>query len=141
MSLTFHKTIDDFTSYSELARAALSSTRWNRLHPDQPVKKSFLESTLDGVKGPFIAASDNVRLVPDQIREWIPGPFTVLGTDGFGRSDTRHVLRRHFEIDAECTAYATLHSLSQLGQFDKAKLPQVLKDLGIDPNKVEPRTA
>ena len=129
------------TSYSELARGAMSATRWNRLHPDQTPKQSFLETTLAGIKGPFIAASDNVRLVPDQIREWVPGPFSVLGTDGFGRSDTRPVLRRHFEIDAECTAYSTLHSLAQLGLFDKRKLPQALIDLGIDPAKVEPRTA
>jgi pyruvate dehydrogenase E1 component len=65
----------------------------------------------------------------------------VLGTDGFGRSDTRPTLRRHFEIDAECTVYATLHALAQDGAFDKAKLPQVIKDLGIDPEKVDPRTA
>lgn len=129
------------TSYSELAREALSANRWNRLHPAEPAKRCFLEETLSGIDGPFIAASDNVRLVPDQIRQWIPGDYTVLGTDGFGRSDTRPVLRRHFEIDAECTAYATLEALARKGTFDKSRLPQVLQELGIDPNKVEPRTA
>ena len=80
-------------------------------------------------------------MVADQIREWVPGQYTVLGTDGFGRSDTRPVLRRHFEVDAECVVYATLHALAEEGQFDAAKLPEVLSDLGIDPEKVEPRTA
>ena len=129
------------TSYSELARDAMSATRWNRLHPGGDGKLSYLESTLDGVEGPFIAASDNVRLVPDQIRQWVPGDYNILGTDGFGRSDTRKVLRRHFEVDAECIVYATLESLSRAGQFDGQRLSGVLKDLNIDPDKVEPRTA
>ncbi|HWL09070.1 MAG TPA: pyruvate dehydrogenase (acetyl-transferring), homodimeric type [Planctomicrobium sp.] len=129
------------TSYSELCRASMDASRWNLLHPTETPRKSYLMEVLEGVKGPFIASSDNVRLVPDQIRQWIPGSYTVLGTDGFGRSDTRPVLRRHFEIDAECTTYATLEALSQSGGFDRAKLPEVLKDLGIDPDKVNPRTA
>src|SRR5690606_24054012 len=87
------------TSYSQLCRDAMATTRWNRLHPDGDARLSYLESVLDGVDGPFVAASDNVRLVPDQIRQWIPGQYTILGTDGFGRSDTRETLRRHFEID------------------------------------------
>ncbi|MCA9098014.1 MAG: pyruvate dehydrogenase (acetyl-transferring), homodimeric type, partial [Planctomycetaceae bacterium] len=89
------------TSYSELCRAAMDADRWNMLHPGEEKKESYLTQTLSGIDGPFIAASDNVRLVPDQIRQWIPGSYTVLGTDGFGRSDTRPVLRRHFEVDAE----------------------------------------
>ncbi|MCA9031364.1 MAG: pyruvate dehydrogenase (acetyl-transferring), homodimeric type [Planctomycetaceae bacterium] len=129
------------TSYSELSREAQSTTRWNRLHPAEAPKQSYLEQALAGIEGPFIASSDNVRLVPDQIRQWVPGDFTVLGTDGFGRSDTRPVLRRHFEIDAECVTYASLESLARQGAFDKAKLPQVLIDLGINADKVEPRTA
>lgn len=102
---------------------------------------SFLESTLDGIEGPFIASSDNVRLVPDQIRQWVPGRYTVLGTDGFGRSDTRKTLRRHFEIDAECIVFAALSDLAADGHFNAAKLPNVLEELGIDPNKIDPRTA
>ena len=129
------------TSYSELCREAMSTTRHNKLHPQGEQQTSFLEEQLKDAKGPFIASSDNVRLVPDQIRQWVPGPYAVLGTDGFGRSDTREVLRRHFEIDAESVVYATLHELAQLGEFDAAKLPGVLKDLGIDPDKVDPRTA
>ncbi|MBX3441015.1 MAG: pyruvate dehydrogenase (acetyl-transferring), homodimeric type [Planctomyces sp.] len=129
------------TSYNELCRDAMAATRWNRLHPGAEMKKSYLETVLAGRNGPFIAASDNVRTVPDQIREWVPGQFVVLGTDGFGRSDTRPVLRRHFEIDAECTVYATLHALADEGAFDRTRLPDVLQELGIDPDKVDPRTA
>ncbi|MFV0442420.1 MAG: pyruvate dehydrogenase (acetyl-transferring), homodimeric type [Planctomycetaceae bacterium] len=129
------------TSYSELARNAMSTTRWNTLHPNGERRQSFLEQSLAGIEGPVIASSDNVRLVPDQIRQWVPGDYVVLGTDGFGRSDTRKVLRRHFEVDAECVAYATLEALSRSGQFDRQRLSGVLKDLNIDPNKVEPRTA
>ena len=129
------------TSYSELCRATMDAERWNMLHPNEESKKSYLTKVLEGINGPFIAASDNVRLVPDQIRQWIPGKYTVLGTDGFGRSDTRTVLRRHFEVDGECTAYATLLAMADYDAFDRGQLPQVLKDLGIDPDKVNPRTA
>jgi pyruvate dehydrogenase E1 component len=129
------------TSYSELCRDAMAASRWNRLHPEEPARRSFLERTLDGLRGPYIASSDNVRLVPDQIRQWIPGPYTVLGTDGFGRSDTRAVLRRHFEIDAECVTYATLTALAEQGSFDRGRLPSCLSELGIDSDKVDPRTA
>lgn len=126
------------TSYSELARDSREAQRWNRLHPTETPKKSYLEETFGGVTGPFISSSENVRLVADQIRDWVPGPYCVLGTDGFGRSETREALRRHFEVDAECTAYATLVELAELGQFEKEKLPEALKDLGIDPEKIDP---
>jgi pyruvate dehydrogenase E1 component len=126
------------TSYSELARDARTSQRWSRLHPGKAAQKSYLEKTLAGIDGPFISSSDNVRLVADQIREWVPGSYTVLGTDGFGRSDTRKQLRSHFEIDAENVVLATLVELSRLGEFDKRKLTKVVKDLGIDPEKVDP---
>lgn len=126
------------TSYSELCRDAMQTQRWNRLHPGEPQKASYLETALQGVEGPFISSSDNVRLVADQIREWVPGDYVVLGTDGFGRSDTRPQLRRHFEIDAECITFATLSALSQHCNFEKGRLPQVLTELQIDPEKVDP---
>jgi pyruvate dehydrogenase E1 component len=129
------------TSYSELRRDAQEIERWNNLHPAEAPRTSYLEQTLQGVGGPFIAASDNVQLVPEQIRPWIPGRYVVLGTDGFGRSDSREALRRHFEVDAECIVYATLHALARDGRFEMQKLPQVLADLGIDPEKVNPATA
>ena len=121
------------TSYSELAREAGDVSRWNRLHPDEEPRVSYLERCLAGVPGPFISASDNVRLVADQIRQWVPGDYVVLGTDGFGRSDTRENLRRHFEIDAASTVYAVLESLSHGCEFPKERLPYVLRELGTRP--------
>ncbi len=129
------------TSYSELFRDARACERWNRLHSKEEPRKSYLEQVLNGVSGPFIAVSDNVRLVADQIRPWVPGDYVTLGTDGFGRSDTRSALRRHFEIDAEHTVYATLSALSEAGQFDKKKLAKAVTDLGLDPDKVDPAIA
>lgn len=129
------------TSYSELRRDAMECQHWNDLHPGQASRRSFLEESLDNVTGPFISTSDNVRLVADQIREWIPGEYIILGTDGFGRSETRPELRRHFEIDGECTAYAALRGLARMGAFDAAKLPDALTVLGIDPEKINPLNA
>lgn len=129
------------TSYNELKREAQSVARWNRLHPDKKPKVSYIEQALTGLKGPFISSSDNVQLVGEQIRPYVPGQYIVCGTDGFGRSESREALRRHFEIDAECVAYTTLVALSKESQFDAKKLPQALKDLGIDPEKVDPAFA
>ena len=129
------------TSYTELRRDAVAAARDNHLHPERPPRKSFLQTMLDGRNGPFVAVSDNVRLVPEQITRWIPGRYVVLGTDGFGRSDTRDALRRYFEIDAECITYAALSAMALDGDFDQRKLSQVLKELGIDPDKVNPMSA
>ncbi len=129
------------TSYNELKRDAQSTARWNRLHPDKKPKVSYVEQVLNGLKGPIISSSDNVQLVAEQIRPYVPGQYVVCGTDGFGRSETREALRRHFEIDAESVAYATLVALCKDGQFDVKKLPQAMKDLGIDPEKIDPAFA
>ena len=129
------------TSYNELKRDAQSANRWNRLHPDQKPKVSYIEQALAGLKGPFISSSDNVQLVAEQIRPYIPGAYVVCGTDGFGRSETREALRRHFEIDAESVAYSTLVALAKDGKFDAKKLPSALKELGIDSEKVDPAHA
>ncbi|MDB5347528.1 MAG: aceE [Schlesneria sp.] len=129
------------TSYNELKRDAQSSSRWNRLHPDQKPKVSYIEQALAGLKGPFISSSDNVQLVADQVRPYVPGTYVVCGTDGFGRSETREALRRHFEIDAESVAYSTLVALAKDGKFDAKKLPSALKELGIDSEKVDPALA
>jgi pyruvate dehydrogenase E1 component len=125
------------TSYSELCREAMVCTRWNQLHPDKTPKVSFLETTLNGVTGPFISTSDNVKLVAEQIRQWIPGDYTVMGTDGFGRSETREELRRHFMIDAECTVLATLEALERSGDVDKKIVTDAITKLGIDPEQVD----
>ncbi len=129
------------TSYNELKRDAQAAERWNRLHPTETPRKSYLDTVLQGLKGPVISVSDNVQLVAEQIRPYVPTQYVVLGTDGFGRSESRKNLRRHFEIDAECIAYTTLVALSRQGQFDVAKLPAALKDLGIDPEKIDPAMA
>ena len=129
------------TSYRHLFCDGRACDRWNRLHPKEESRQSYLERTLEGVAGPFISVSDNVRLVADEIRPWIPGTYVTLGTDGFGRSDTRQALRRHFEIDAEHAVYATLCALSQQGQFDKKKLPKAIQELGLNPEKIDPAIA
>jgi pyruvate dehydrogenase E1 component len=128
------------TSYKELRRDALAVERWNRLHPDQPPRQSHVERVLAEVSGPFIAVSDYMRLVCEQIARWVPGPYTVLGTDGFGRSDTRAALRRHFEIDAAHIAYAALVALADDGEVPAEILADALRQLDIDPDAPDPAT-
>jgi pyruvate dehydrogenase E1 component len=108
------------------------------LHPDQPPRKSYYESTIAGHDGVFVATSDYVRAVPEQIDPWTPGGLFVLGTDGFGRSETRGPLRRHFEVDAECITVAALYRLSHEGALDRKAVAQAMKDLEINPEKRDP---
>jgi pyruvate dehydrogenase E1 component len=129
------------TSYKQLRTEAHEARHWNMLHPDQPPRRSYLENVLAGVEGPFIATSDYIRAVPEQIDPWIPGGIFALGTDGLGRSDQRQALRRHFEIDAETVTIAALYELSQRGAIDKSLVAQSIRDLGVDPSKVDPLTA
>ncbi len=126
------------TSYKELRREALEAERWNLLHPDAPPREPYVKTLLQNEPGPFIAASDFVRNVPEQIDRWVPGGVYVLGTDGFGRSDSRSALRRFFEVDAECIAIATLHQLAARNEFPRTKLKGAVAALGIDPEKVSP---
>jgi pyruvate dehydrogenase E1 component len=126
------------TSYKALRTDALRAKRWNMLHPTEPPRKSYLESLLATEQGVFVAVSDNMKLVPDQISEWVPRGLFSLGTDGFGRSDTRASLRRFFEVDAECTVIGTLYALAQKGQVEKKLVAQAIKDLGVNPEKVHP---
>jgi pyruvate dehydrogenase E1 component len=126
------------TSYKLLRNDALAAKRWNMLHPTSPPKKSYLEALLENETGVFVAVSDNVKLVPDQIAPWVPGGLTTLGTDGFGRSDTRERLRRFFEVDAEFTVIATLNALAEKGQIDKALVAKAIKELDVNPEKVFP---
>lgn len=126
------------TSYKLLRNDALRARRWNMLHPTSPAKKSYLEGLLENEKGPFVAISDYVRLVPDQIAPWVPGGLITLGTDGFGRSDTRHRLRRFFEVDAETTVIATLYALSERGSLEAQVVEKAISDLKFDPEKLYP---
>ncbi|MHC4815301.1 MAG: pyruvate dehydrogenase (acetyl-transferring), homodimeric type [Planctomycetota bacterium] len=129
------------TSYKELRREALAAERYNRLHPTEEPRRSYLERTLEGLRGPFVAVSDYMRLVSEQIARWVPGRMTVLGTDGFGRSDTREALRRHFEVDAAQIVYAALHALAEQGELEREVLPRALRQLEIDPEQVDPVVA
>ena len=129
------------TSYKELRRDALEIERWNRLHPMENPKMSYIESILKEEEGPFIAVSDYMKLVVEQIAPWVPGGLTSLGTDGFGRSDSRPALRRFFEIDAECMAVATLDALSRQHKLDKKTVQQAITDLKIDSEKKDPLTS
>jgi len=127
------------TSYKALRTDALRCERWNMLHPTESPRKSYVETTLAKEKGAIVAVSDNMKIVPDQIAPWVPGGLTTLGTDGFGRSDTRARLRRFFEVDAECTVIATLWALGKQGKIRSAFVEKARKDLGVDPEKAHPQ--
>jgi pyruvate dehydrogenase E1 component len=126
------------TSYKRLRTEAMNTRRWNMLHPTAPPKKSYLEHVLEKEHGVFVAASDYMKIVPDQIAPWVPGGLVSLGTDGFGRSDTRKQLRRFFEIDAESIVIATLYQLSQKGLATKKAVEKAIKELGVEPEKASP---
>jgi len=126
------------TSYKALRNDALNARRWNMLHPAEQPRSSYLEQTLRSEQGPFIAVSDYLKLVPDQIAPWVPGGLMTLGTDGFGRSDTRPALRRFFEIDAESIVVATLYALAERKQYDRPAVAKAIRELGIDPEKQFP---
>ena len=126
------------TSYQILRNEALACERWNRLNPTRKARVSYLEKTLKGLKGPIVAASDYMKLVSEQIARWVPGTYVPLGTDGFGLSDTREALRRHFEVDAESIVIAVLDGLRQDGALSCEDLAQAVADLGVDPGKTDP---
>jgi pyruvate dehydrogenase E1 component len=125
------------TSYTELRRDALAVDRWNRLHPAEAPRTPYLVEALGNVDLPIIAATDYMKIVADQIAPWLPGKLTALGTDGFGRSENREHLRRHFEVDAASIVAAALSRLSAWKRFDSEKAHQAIIELGIDPNKVD----
>ena len=126
------------TSYKLLRHEALQSQRWNLLHPQSPPRRSYLETILQREQGVFVAVSDYMKSVPDQIAPWVPGGLLTLGTDGHGRSDTREALRRFFEVDAEMTVVATLYALAQKGRVAPSLVAKEIQDLGIDPEKASP---
>ncbi len=126
------------TSYTELRRDAHAAARWNMLHPTATPRRCYLETVLEGEVGPFIAASDYVRAVSEQIDPWVPGGLFAMGTDGFGRSELRAPLRRHFEVDGECITVGTLHQLAKAGCVPKQTVADAIQQLGIDPEKIDP---
>jgi pyruvate dehydrogenase E1 component len=128
------------TSFNELRRDALEVERWNQLHPEADPRKSYLEEKLENVSGPFIAATDYMKIVPDQIERWVPGRFISLGTDGYGRSDGRAALRQHFEVDKRYIAVTALKALADDGVLDHKTVAQAIEKYGIDPDRPDPVT-
>ena len=126
------------TSFTELRRDGLRAERWNLLHPDEPPRQSHVARALSGRRGPVVAASDYVRLFADQIRAFVPGPYVTLGTDGYGRSDTRARLRRFFEVDRHCIALAALKALAEGGELPVSTLSEAIRRYEIDPEKPDP---
>jgi pyruvate dehydrogenase E1 component len=119
------------TSYGELRRDGLECERWNRLNPSEPEKHSWVQQMLGSSKDPIIAVSDNMAAVPDMVRQWMPDDFTVLGTDGFGRSDTREALRRFFEIDGESITLAAISRLVRNNLIDGKVYDKAVKKFKI----------
>jgi pyruvate dehydrogenase E1 component len=126
------------TSYNELARQGQDIERWNRLHPDDPSRTSFVFDQLAECEGPVIAASDYNRAYADQIREFVPRRYVVLGTDGYGRSGTRKQLRNFFEVDRKHIALAALTALVDENAIPKTTLSDAMQRYQIDPEKPNP---
>jgi len=128
------------TSYTELRRDALAVERWNMLHPDEPQRSSYLADVLGPAPAPVVAASDYIRMNADQISRFVPADMICLGTDGFGRSDTREALRRFFEVDAAAITVAALHQLARSGAIDRARVVEAIRELDVDPDQPDPTT-
>jgi pyruvate dehydrogenase E1 component len=126
------------TSFGELRREALDCERHNLLNPQAPARVPYVKSCLKEIDGPIIAATDYLRTIPDQIRQWVDQRYVTLGTDGYGRSDSRAALRRHFEVDRNFIVVATLKALADEGKIDRATVGQAITALGIDPAKADP---
>jgi len=139
----FHVSADVWsaTSYKALREDALSVERWNRLHPDEPSRVSYLASQLVDADGPIVAVTDYVKAVPDQIGRFVDRPFVPLGTDGYGFSDTRSALRRHYEVDARHVVVGVLHGLAEAGAISRTEVAEAIKRYDIDPDRGDPREA
>jgi pyruvate dehydrogenase E1 component len=134
-------TVWSVTSWKELRREALACRHWNMLHPTETPRVSYLEKTLGAAEGVFVAASDHVRAVPEQLDPWIPGGLFAMGTDGFGRSESRTRLRRHFEVDAECIVVGVLSRLAAAGAIGADVVADAITTLGVDPEKLDAASA
>jgi pyruvate dehydrogenase E1 component len=120
------------TSWTELRRDAMAAEEWNLLHPDADQRAPYVTQALDGRTGPVVAVSDWIRAVPDQIARWVPAPFSSLGTDGYGFSDTRAAARRFFHVDAESITLAVLTQLARRGEMKPEVLGQAIEKYGLD---------
>jgi pyruvate dehydrogenase E1 component len=129
------------TSINELRRDGVDAERWSMLHPEAPRRQSYVETCLAGRQGPVVAATDYMRLYADQIRSYLPGKhYVVLGTDGFGRSDTRKKLRHFFEVDRRYVVLAALKALADTGELPLGKVREAMEKYAIDPEKPNPVT-
>ena len=129
------------TSINELARDGADAIRWSRMHPTEPARTPYLSGLLADTQGPVVIATDYMKAYAEQLREFVPGHLTVLGTDGFGRSDTRNNLRRHFEVSREFIVTAALKSLADEGVVPVDTVAKAISDLDIDAEKTNPRYA
>ncbi len=128
------------TSFNELAREGQDVARWNRLHPTEPQRESYVAKSLAEASGPVIASTDYIRLYAEQIRDFIPGHYETLGTDGFGRSDTREKLRDFFEVDRNHVVVAALKALADEGSIDSSVVAEAISKYGIDADRANPVT-
>ncbi len=129
------------TSYKALREDALSVERWNRLHPGLQPRSPYVTEALDSAPGPIVAVTDFMKAVPDQVARWVPGHFVPLGTDGFGRSDTREALRRHFETDAAHVVIAVLDGLRAVGEAKAAEVEKAHRTTASTPTHPIPALA
>ncbi len=128
------------TSVNQLQREGKAAVRWNMLHPEEEPRVPFVTRQLQGESGPFVAATDYMKSYTDQLREFIPGRYVTLGTDGYGRSDTRAKLRRFFEVSREYIAIAALKALADEGRLEASRVTEAMRDLGVPAGKVDPLT-
>jgi pyruvate dehydrogenase E1 component len=126
------------TSYQQLRSDALAAERWNRLHPAEPARVPYVSRVLGESEGPVVAVSDFMKMVPEQIARWVPGTYVPLGTDGFGRSDTREALREWCEIDVPSIVVAALGALAREGKMLPETVAQAIRELEVDPEKGDP---
>jgi pyruvate dehydrogenase E1 component len=129
------------TSFTRLRRQGLEAERWNMLHPGEPPRKSDVEQLLGSHRGPVIASTDHMKAYPDQIRGLVGRRYSVLGTDGYGRSDRREKLREHFEVNRYYVAVAALHALFEDGELDQASAQKAIERYKLDANKPDPASA
>jgi pyruvate dehydrogenase E1 component len=128
------------TSFTELRRDGIEVERWNLLHPESKPRQAYVSQALDGSRGPVVASTDFIRAFADQIRQWVPGSYRVLGTDGFGRSDFRRALRHFFEVDRHYVAVGALKSLADAGVLDPARVQEAIERYELDPEAPMPTT-
>jgi len=128
------------TSFTELRRDGIEAERWNMLHPLEGARRAYVTEQLEARGGPVVASTDYIRTFADQIRQWVPGRYRVLGTDGFGRSDFRSALRRFFEVDRHYVAVAALKELADSGEIDSARVKEAIDRYEIDADAAMPTT-